>query len=224
MRNTVLILVFIHVLSCQQNKIDPYKNQEIKQEEVIQVTPDTSITNYYAKLNFQRDDGRFLKYFCEGDNLFIKYGNNDFEKIFKDTFLCEMPYVRIPMLWADDEKRILLRFGCGSPCWGLYELPLNQKDTIEQYMYHYDYDTENNILIHISYHDPKDEYVLMARNLSTKEYEIIEIENCDTFLCYCIDSISFNNRELYVRSRTKEEMKEGFDRKGSNIFEKRIRI
>ncbi|MEO1263877.1 MAG: hypothetical protein AAFZ15_34040 [Bacteroidota bacterium] len=222
-----LMLVCIYILGCHQvqgHKTDaPIRETEI--EEPSHIEPDASVINYYKKLGFQKEDGRFLKYFCEGNNLFIKYGNNEFEKTMKDTFYCEMPYVGTPMLWAVDQERILLSFGCGSPCWGLSELPLNQKDSVETYMYHYDFDKENSLLVHVDYYEPKDDYVLLVRNLSTKQIEVVEIEDCGSaFLGYCIDSLSFIDRELFVRSRTKEEIDKQFDAKGSKIVRRKINI
>ncbi|MEN0051840.1 MAG: hypothetical protein AAF806_32540 [Bacteroidota bacterium] len=193
--------------------------------EKVQTPPDTSITNLYERLSFKKDDGRFLKYFCEGENLFIQYGNNTFNKVFKDTFVCIMPYVGTPMLWAENKERILLSFGCGSPCWGVFELSFNQKDTVKSFLYHYDYDEEIDVLIHVDYYEPKDRYVLMARNLSTAEYQVIDIGAYKApFIGYYIDSLSFENKELFVRLRTEEDMKKGMSTRGSRTLRRKVEI
>ena len=96
---------------------------------------------------FEREDGRFLKYVCKGENMFIEYGNRNFKKIMNDTFPCTDPYVGIPRLWWDNKDFICLRFGCGSPCWGAKILPLMEKDTVQTYMYQYGHDENRNVFI-----------------------------------------------------------------------------
>ncbi|MEL6717509.1 MAG: hypothetical protein AAFP82_02210, partial [Bacteroidota bacterium] len=127
--------MLIQSASCnlEKNEKDDYWTERLEFVEKPQALPDTSITNIYKRLSFKKEDGRFLKYFCEGKNLFIQYGNNDFSKTMKDTFPCTIPYTIIPMLWAEEKERLLLSFGCGSPCWGLFELPFSQDDTIRSF-------------------------------------------------------------------------------------------
>lgn len=221
-----MLLLFL-ISSCELTQPENNKQQyeSIIHNKIVKLKPDTSITNFYDKISFEREDGRFLKYFCEEDKLLIKYGNNTFEKTMKDTFSCAMPYVGTPMLWEDNEDFIFLSFGCGSPCWGIFVLPLNKRDTSMQFLYHYDYNKENNILIHLDYYEPKDKYVLMARNLLTNSFEVINIQDCNsTFLGYCIDSLNLNGNQLFVQSRTAKEMEKGFKTKGSQITRKKIKL
>ena len=66
----------------------------------------------------------------------------------------------------------------------------------------------------------------MARNLKSKETEEIEFESCGDvgFMGYCIDSISYQNGELFLQTRNMEELKEGMNSKGSNILRKKFEI
>lgn len=219
--------MYFQISGCNQRQGESGNNDHKIQQSntLLQIIPDTSITNYYKDISLKREDGRFLKYYCEGEHLFIEYGNNDFKKVLQDTFPCSMPYVGIPMLWADNKDRILLSFGCGSPCWGVFELPLKQKDTVTQFMYHYDYDERSNILIHLSYYEPKDKYVLLARNLSTKASEVIEIEDCGSaFIGSCIDSINLIENQLFVQLKTMKEIETGSDQEGIKTIIRKIKI
>ena len=226
MKTIAQVLLLITILSCQQrqeeqSKIDSEKESpaELGKFEL----PDTATINFYDSLSFKRNNGNFLKYFCEGDSLFIKYGNNSFSKTLPNALPCIMPYSLTPMLWAEEENRFLLSFGCGLPCWGLMDLPLDPNEELETYMYHYDYDQENNLLIHMEYLEDEDRDVLVARNLSTKAFEVIEIEDCRAaFLGYCIDSLALEGRQLFIRATTTEEQESRSI--GSQIIRKRISI
>ena len=127
-----------------------------------------------------------------------------------DTFPCTDPYVGIPRLWWDNKDFICLRFGCGSPCWGAKILPLTEKDTVQTYMYQYGHDENRNVIIYLEYEAENDKSFLVARNLKSKETEEIEFESCDNvgFIGYCIDSISYQNGELFLQTKNMEELKE----------------
>jgi len=185
---------------------------------------DTAILQVWEDHSFELEDGRFLKYFCEGEELFIKYGDQHFERTLEDTFDCSMPYARTPSFrWLNDEF-ICLYFGCGNPCWGSILLPSSARDTPIIYMYPYTFDQEHNLIVNIDYDEEKDEDFLAVQNLITQEKITIEMEQCDTpaFKGYCIDSISLVDKSLYLQTRTDADLKKGFRTKGSII--KKIKI
>lgn len=47
---------------------------------------------HFLKLGFKAEDGRFLRYFCEGEYLFLEYGNKNFRRVMNDTFYCDEFY------------------------------------------------------------------------------------------------------------------------------------
>ncbi len=228
MNRFLLILLIIGLISCHNLKHQP---SEIKSPVLLSLEKEISSENVEKKdwkyeWGFERENGSFLRYFCEGENMFIEYGNEQFKKIMKDTFLCTDSYVGIPRQWWDNEDFICLQFGCGSPCWGSNILPLNEKDTVETYLYQYGYDEKRNLIIYLDYEAKKDKPFVVAKNLKSKGIEKTEFDACDdvAFMGYCIDSISYKNGELYLQTRNVEELKKGLNSKGSNVIRKKIRI
>lgn len=222
-----LIFLCIGFLGCNQSE---NKKQEIDKIEFESVDTMGMVLSGRKSWNydwgFEEEDGSFLKYICRGENMFIEYGNLNFRKVLKDTFLCGDLYVGIPRIWWNNEDFICLRYGCGSPCWGSIILPLNEKDTIEEYMYQYEFDGKRNIIIYLNYEEERDQPFLIARNLESNRTEEISFESCFNagFMGYCIDSISFENGLLYLQTLNDDELKKGINSTGYNIIRKRIKI
>lgn len=136
------------------------------------------IEKLYSQKGFEDKDGVFLKYKCEGANLFIEYGDDNVTKRLKDTFPCTRPSSRIPNLYSKNKDFILLSFGCGMPCWGVYKLPISNLGTIESFMYHLDYDGENKRILHIDY--VNDSQSLILRSLIDNSTQEIKTNCSDT--------------------------------------------
>ncbi|MEM9887417.1 MAG: hypothetical protein AAF849_16095 [Bacteroidota bacterium] len=221
MNRFLTILVIIGVTSC-----DSIVDKSVERKKAILSSMETERKNWEYDWGFEREQGSFLRYICEGENMFIEYGNKDFKKIMEDTFPCTDPYTAIPRLWWDNNDFICLRFGCGSPCWGTKILSLNKEDTVQTYMYQYGYDDKRNVIIYLEYEVETDKQLLVARNLKSKEIKEIEFEACDNvaFIGYCIDSVSYQRGELFLRTRNEEELRKGMDSKGSNVLRRKIEI
>lgn len=143
-------------------------------------------------------NGNYLKYHMQGKVAQMEYGNNHFQRYLPEEYSCDLSDARIPKFKWDNNDFICLKYGCGSPCWGVKILPLNINDSIRNIMYDLAWDPGNNILVYLGEPDYNS---FIIENLKSKTRQKVELsQKCDeTFLGYCIDSISVNKKELYYR-------------------------
>ena len=224
MKTLLLLLIIASFLNCSNSADKELENnsQIAQSENLNQSENDSLIAAYFENKSHRWKDGRYLKYFCEGENLFIEYGNDKFKKVLFDTFLCIAPGFRLPDLWKENEDFLILSFSCGSPCWGVYVLPMNSEDTAKQLMYHFDFDSDNNILINGDYDESTEEYSIYVNYLKSKKVERIELEDCGAaFTGYCIDSVSVKEGNLFIQTR-KANQKPGEE--GKLIIRKKLDI
>jgi len=222
MKFYIFILLSFYCLGCVDSDKKHISNAPINlpTKEKNEVDFDSLIAKYFEDKSFKWENGVFVKYFCEGEKLFIEYGNEEFSKILKDTFECLAPFDRFSNPWKYNDDFLLFRFGCGSPCWGVNVLPLNPNDYDQEYMYPYDFDSKNNILIHFDADNSDEDFLLKATNLKTKKTELIETLDCGAaFQGFCIDSISIKNKVVFLQIKTLET-----DTIGSKIIRKKLSI
>lgn len=227
--NIFPLLTLLLFFGCDQSATKNKEAQlQIEKESIDKAGKESKIERkeWSYDWGFKRENGSFLKYICEGGNMFLEYGNDKFKKILEDTFPCLDPCVGIPSLWWDNEDFICLKFGCGNPCWGTIVLPLNEKDSVQNYLYQYGYDDKSNVIVYLDYENKKNKPFLVARNLKTNETEEIAFNACGdiSFMGYCIDSISYNHGDLYLRTRTEQELEKGVDSEGSKVLRRKIKL
>ena len=221
MKPIFLLLLLLGFLSCTSLENENSKNSEAQ----VSSESETEEEHWYSDRGFENEDGSYLKYFCQGENMFIEYGNTNFKRILKDTFYCN-EYPSLPRLWSQNENFICLRFGCGSPYWGSLILPLNENDTVESYMFQYSFDEKRNILIYLDYEEEQEKHFIVAKNLKSKQTEAIYFEPCFNFgfMGNCIDSLNLENGVLYLQTIKNEEITEGLNSKEFNIIRREIKI
>ncbi len=150
--------------------------------------------SYYDTLSI---NGNYVKYNLQGNEAQLEYGNKYFKRVLPEKYNCQIADAGIPKFKWDNHDFIVLKYGCGSPCWGVLILPLNIKDSIKNIMYDLASDPTNNTIVYLGEPDYND---LVIENLKLKTKQMIKIAQCNSaFLGYCIDSISINKKELYYR-------------------------
>jgi len=161
--------------------------------------------------------GAILKLKIINDSSYIvQWGNSLKLKTCPDTFHLDAHETWIPEFIAENKDYIVLRQGCGNPCWVGYFLPLN--DSVKpRYIHEYlDYDLKNNLVAFI-----KCDNIIEIVNLKTSLKEDHKTKNCTSvFLGYCIDSLSVKNKILKYKWLPKTTM----DSKKGNWIKEKIKI
>jgi hypothetical protein len=136
-------------------------------------------------------NGNFLKYHIENNKAELEYGNNVIRKFLPNEFDCDIADAWVPKLKYDNKKFMLLHYGCGSSCWGLILLPLQNEGEIRKIMYDFAFDQETTNLVYT------DNENLLVENLTSGKVKVIKLPQCKAAnMVYCLDSISINKSEL----------------------------
>jgi hypothetical protein len=133
------------------------------------------------------------------DKYFLEWGNKNLTRVLLDTFYCESPPTSRPTFENENEKYIVLRFGCGSPCWGAIFLPLNENQEPETILYQYDIDLERDLVVYLDSNE--DDPTIAIYNLLTKKKVKHKVDfGCESAIpTYCLDSISINGDKVFYR-------------------------
>src|ERR1035437_3714439 len=112
--------------------------------------------------------GAILKLKIINDSCYVvQWGNSLKLKTCPDTLHVDGHETWIPEFIAENKDYVVLRQGCGNPCWVGYFLPLN--DSVKpRYIHEYlDYDLKNNLVAFI-----KGDNIIEIVNLKTSLTEI----------------------------------------------------
>ena len=143
--------------------------------------------------------GNYVFYHVNNDSATIEYGNKSFHRLFPYKIECQIADARIPHYEWDSKDFIVLRYGCGSPCWGIYVLPLDSINSITDMMYEMAFDSANNLVCYLG----GDDYnKLIIENLKTKSCRTIEFpfkSDHGEFMGAWIEDVSIKNNKLYYK-------------------------
>ena len=149
-----------------------------------------------------KDSSAFLYYLNLSNSTYLlEWGNQLFSNISTDT-LHVLPNGKLNLVW-NTSKAICLRQGCGTSCFFSYILPITKGSKEKFYMYPMAFDTLNNL---IAYANDSLNHFLTIENFATgRKMNINEKFLKGPYSGYYIDSISFQNDNLYVRWQNDEE-------------------
>jgi hypothetical protein len=141
----------------------------------------------------------FLQYHITDNSAFIEYGSYSFHQALPDKYDCQIPDSWIPKFEWDSRDFIVLKYACGSPCWGILVLPLDSVNPKRNIMYEMAFDSINNLVVYLG----GDNYdCLIIENLKTHQARRIDFPfktDHGEFIGYWIDSISIKDNKLYYK-------------------------
>ena len=161
----------------------------------LRVNSQSNYKNTPLPKNINTENGYFVKYSLVSDTSYIiSWGNKKFHRnLDEKTIGADAWY---PRYEYSNDSVIILRAGCGNPCWYALILPLNKNKQIRRVDFPEGYDMKNNLIVYLGNNDT---LIVIENYLDGKRKAIIG-KNCgSSFNGYCIDSISINNRQFYMR-------------------------
>lgn len=209
----IIFILFIEASCHQRNVIATSSNSDLLRVDAKYVKG--TWTSYFQPIRTPL--GITIRFKIINDSSFlIQWGHPLNLKTFPDTLKLDVHEAWIPRYIAENKDYIVLRQGCGNPCWVGYFLPLNdsiKEQTIHEYL---DFDLSNNLVAWI-----KGTNVIEIVNLKTKMNEEHKINGCgSSFLGYCIDSLSIKDKTLKYKWFPKTK----FDSERGIIMKEKIKI
>lgn len=153
----------------------------------------------FSWYNKTSPNGNFILYHVTNNSAFIEYGNKSFHRLLPEKYDCDIADSRIPHFEWDNHNFIVLRYGCGSPCWGILILPLDSEKPVRNIMFEMAFDSLNNL---VGYLDCENYNSLIIENLKTNQASRIDFPfktDHGEFIGYWIDSIVIKDQKLYYR-------------------------
>ncbi len=151
------------------------------------------------------------------DSYYVSWGNATIKR--------NLPPVRIdaasefPWLVNENENVLILRAGCGMPCWYATILPLDSVSAPFEVDFPLVYDMKNNLVV---YSGVKDTIVWVENFLSRLHMPIVG-KNCGSaFNFFCTDSVSIVDKQLYLRWMTQYDFYVPSDQKHYQEIRRRI--
>jgi hypothetical protein len=144
--------------------------------------------------------------FITNEGLFqLQWNQNGKWKHLEYKFQVNGPDSYKPKFVAENDKYVLLRAGCGNPCWIGFFFPLKENKTaiiINEYLA---FDLDQDFVARIS-----NENKLQILNLKTYKVETIITPKCESeFIPYCIDTIYFQKKQLKFKWKEKINSSKG---------------
>ncbi len=162
--------------------------------------------------------GNFINYLpMSQDSYKVHWGNKDIQRNL-DLYSGGAPN-HFAYYEAENDKFIILKAGCGMPCWFAVFLPLDSIKSAFEIQMPEAYDLTNNLVAYNGYQDT----IVWVENFLTRHKVPILGHNCGSaFNGSCIDSISVKDRVLYIHYLIEDDFYKPDDQKHWATIRKRI--
>lgn len=131
----------------------------------------------------------------------LVWGNTTFKNTSSDT-IHVLPNGKLTLAWVSPNA-IGIHQGCGSSCFFAYVLPLTLNAKEKFYMYPLAFDTLNNLIAYGN--DKNDCFITIENYISGVKMNLNEDFLHGPFTGFCIDSISFQSKGLFLKWKNSDE-------------------
>lgn len=176
--STLLFLIIL--ISCRKK----VSEENLTSKDFVQI--ENFKTPLNRKIQFKKVKNKaFLQWYCEGEL-----------QTYKEPFDLNGAQSWIPWFLTENNDYILLKSGCGSPCWIGYFLPLKKSLKLKIINEYLAFDASQNYVAKINY----DTDLIEVENITTSKIQPIQTEKCEAvFKAYCIDTIYFKPKEITIK-------------------------
>jgi hypothetical protein len=172
----------------------------------VETTKVTSKNTFNHPDNFTTPNGQEIKFFVKDSTYYAQWKQADSIRTVDYSFdLIEGGNVSFPILVAENKNYILLRHGCGSPCWNGFFLPLYKAGNQFIKNNYLAYDLDKELVAYINDNDSLEIY-----NLRSGIKQTMFLDKCESvFKGYCIDTAYFENNYFHYSWTSDAHTKSG---------------
>lgn len=142
--------------------------------------------------DFRTPQGYAVKFKQVNNQFYLQWETNDSLRTVDYPFPVGCADARLPKLKSENKNYLVMRAGCGNPCWVGFFLPLNRNARpaiIHEYIA---FDLNNHLVASINIDS------IEITNLITLKKQCFKPGNCESaFIGYCVDKAYFKNNILY---------------------------
>jgi hypothetical protein len=190
MRFLIIGALLLLFMSCHQKK--PPLSATVSHSHIVDSISDKGswVSNFKTVTT---PNGVLIKFKINNDSSYlIQWGDSLTLRTYPQTFKWDGHEIRIPWYIGENKDYIVMKQGCGNPCWIGYFLPLTDSIEPRSIYDYFDYDLDNNLVAF-----PKDTNIIRIVNLKTNLTEDHTTYGCrSAVLGYCIDSLSIKDKTL----------------------------
>ena len=179
MNNWIVFIIFLFTISCNNStQVDP-------------IIADSKL--FKDSLNcfkiIQTPRNKIINFKLVNDSCYVlQWGNRNNLRMLDDTFFLNIQESWQPRFISENQDYIVMRSGCGNPCWIGYFLPLDYSIDpiiISEYL---DFDLDNDLVAYPS----KSSNGIEILNIRTKQKELHPLKNCNSaFVGYSVKKYDF---------------------------------
>lgn len=154
------------------------------------------------KTEVKTPKGNSFRFKTKGTKFLLQWRQGDQFKTLDYTFDTEGADSWLPYLVEENQDFLVVRAGCGSPCWTGFFLPLKNKLSVAIINGYIAYDLYNN---YVAYFNKADD--LEVLNLKNGKTQSWETQTCKfLFKNPCIDTLYFRKNSVYYKWHDEEKI------------------
>jgi hypothetical protein len=174
----------------------------------IRLTPEPSL--------FKTLKGHLIKFKIKDSSFYIQWkAQNDFKTV-TYPFDLRGADAWLPNLIEETDDFLVVRAGCGNPCWVGIFLPLKTNSSYQIINEYMGYDLAKG---YVAYFNNKEQ--LEVLNLKTEKTQAFQTDGCaSAFKGYCVDTLYFKNNSVYFKWNAQAD----FNSKTGRLMTKKLKI
>jgi len=152
--------------------------------------------NYLQVDNFKTPLNHKIKFKKIGDKAYLQWYCDGELRTYDEPFDLKGADAWLPKFMAENNDYILLKAGCGSPCWNGFFLPLKKSLKLKVIGEYLAFDLHQNYVAKVNY----DTDQIEVENIITSKTQSVATEVCEAVTkAVCIDTIYFEPKKIVTK-------------------------